>query len=705
MDPLPNHATDVPGWKTDLFLASFLALFMEVMFIRWVPSYERVLAYFTNFVLIASFLGLGLGSMLARWRRDLMRYEPLLVLLLVVVALGFNLFVKTQTLTQDVLYTDINRAALLTVPLLFTLVIFFLLITATFMPLGQKIGAGLLTTRSTLNGYILNILGSVLGVVAFSAVSFLQLSPGWWFGLALLPLLWFVRREKVLLCANLVAVLIIITNVAVAGGGFVWSPYHKITASPLAILRSTGQLSVYNDPDQQAAQVLPPEFGFHVAVDEDFLQMALNLSPAAVARYPFLRHNLEHYDLAYRIPNFPYKDVLIVGAGTGNDTAAALRHGAQHVDAVEIDPAIVQLGRSRHPEHPYDDPRVTVYVDDARSFFHKTTHRYDMVVFGLLDSHRLFSSMSSVRLDSFVFTVESFREVRGLLKDQGLVVVEHGLGAPFMEARMYAILTEAYGMAPAMSETKETPGYTFITGPGLRQYLGVQQPQSAGLVEPATDDWPFLYLEGRELPRQYGIALVTLLTISLASVFGCSGGRLRRIDLHFFFLGSAFLLIETLSVTRFALLFGSTWVVNSIVFTAILLVILLANLIMQRLSTVNLRLCYTLLAISILVNFLYPIHDLLGVRLWLRLVVAMVLMGSPLFFAAFVFAHSFKRSATPDLAFASNLLGAVVGGLAEYSTLIIGFRHQLLVALVMYALSYAALLGKRKAPLLATLPG
>ncbi len=246
MDPLPNHATDAPGWKTDLFLASFLALFMEVMFIRWVPSYERVLAYFTNFVLIASFLGLGLGSMLARWRRELVRYEPLLVLLLVVVALGFNLFVKTQTLIQDILYTDVNRAALLTVPLLFTLVIFFLLITATFMPLGQKIGAGLLTTRSTLNGYILNILGSVLGVVAFSAVSFLQLSPGWWFGLALLPLLWFVRREKVLLCANLVAILIIITNVAVAGGGFIWSPYHKITASPLAIQRSTGQLWVYN---------------------------------------------------------------------------------------------------------------------------------------------------------------------------------------------------------------------------------------------------------------------------------------------------------------------------------------------------------------------------------------------------------------------------------------------------------------------------
>src|SRR5271155_4306384 len=92
-DSSPDTAADTLGWKTDLFIASFLALFMEVMFIRWVPSYERVLAYFTNFVLIASFLGLGVGSMLARWRRELVRYEPLLVLLLVVVALGFNLFV------------------------------------------------------------------------------------------------------------------------------------------------------------------------------------------------------------------------------------------------------------------------------------------------------------------------------------------------------------------------------------------------------------------------------------------------------------------------------------------------------------------------------------------------------------------------------------------------------------------------------------
>jgi len=90
--------------------------------------------------------------------------------------------------------------------------------------------------------------------------------------------------------------------------------------------------------------------------------------------------------------------------------------------------------------------------------------------------------------------------------------------------------------------------------------------------------------------------------------------------------------------------------------------------------------------------------------LWIRLVVAMILMGSPVFFAAFIFAHSFKQSATPDLAFASNLLGAVMGGLAEYAALIIGFRHLLLVALGMYTLSYGALLWRRKRPFMVTAP-
>jgi spermidine synthase len=109
------------------------------------------------------------------------------------------------------------------------------------------------------------------------------------------------------------------------------------------------------------------------------------------------------------------------GLGTGNDVAAALRAGAGAVDAVEIDPAIQELGRIYHPELPYSDPRVRFVNDDARSFLRTTSATYDLIVYGLLDSHTLLSHASSVRLDSFVYIVEGFRETRAHLRDDGVV--------------------------------------------------------------------------------------------------------------------------------------------------------------------------------------------------------------------------------------------------------------------------------------------
>jgi SAM-dependent methyltransferase len=637
--------------------------------------------------------------MLTRWRRDLIRYQPVLILLLVTVALIFFSFVRTGSAAEDVFYSEFYRPTRFELKLQFTLVIFFVLVAFVFVPIGQHIGRGFTAVTSPLRGYILNILGSLLGVLAFAAISFLQLPPVWWFAGVLVLLLWFVHRDRTALLANAIAGVLVVVAVAMTGAGFVWSPYHKLTLSPLQIDNRTLQLLYGSgDLDPQRATSLPPSVGFHIAVDDDFLQMALNLSRASVDQFPFLRHWQRQYDLPYTIPRFSYDDVLIVGAGTGNDTAAALRHGARRVDAVEIDPAIVNLGKAIHPEKPYSDPRVRVWVDDARSYFNKTSRRYDMVVFGLLDSHRLFSQMSSVRLDSFVFTEESFQEVRGLLKEHGIVVVQHGLGARFVGDRLYKMLTDVFRSPPEVVQVSGLPGLAFMAGPGVSEYLGQVTQHDVDPVDKATDDWPFFYLKRHRLPEEYATALVIMLLISVVGVLGCTGGQVRRVQPHFFFLGSAFLLIETLSVTRFALLFGSTWVVNTIVFTAILVVVLAANVWMTGWKRGNIHLLYALLAAAVLVNFLFPIHLLLRVGLLTRLLVAMALLASPLFFAALIFAQSFKETPAPELAFASNVLGAVVGGLLEYSSLILGFRILLLVALGLYALSYFALLQKGKLP-------
>src|SRR5207245_7146212 len=103
-----------------------------------------------------------------------------------------------------------------------------------------------------------------------------------------------------------------------------------------------------------------------------------------------------------------------------NDVAAALANGASHVDAVEIDPAIFDIGRAAHPNKPYDDPRVTIHIDDGRSFLRKTTAQYDLIVYAFVDSLVLHSGYSSIRLESFLFTEGAFRDIAAKLTSNGM---------------------------------------------------------------------------------------------------------------------------------------------------------------------------------------------------------------------------------------------------------------------------------------------
>src|SRR5206468_3331214 len=99
------------------------------------------------------------------------------------------------------------------------------------------------------------------------------------------------------------------------------------------------------------------------------------------------------------------------GSGTGNDIAGALRHSVKQVTAVEIDPAIIDLGRIYHPEQPYQSPAVKIVNDDARSFFARSDERYDVISFGLLDSHTT-TAMTNARLDHYVYTEESLQRAK-----------------------------------------------------------------------------------------------------------------------------------------------------------------------------------------------------------------------------------------------------------------------------------------------------
>ena len=117
---------------------------------------------------------------------------------------------------------------------------------------------------------------------------------------------------------------------------------------------------------------------------------------------------------------------------------------------------IVRLGREHHPDHPYDNPRVNVVTDDARHFLRTTPKRYDLVVFALIDSLTLQSSFTSVRLESYMFTEESFRAVKDRLKPGGVLVIYNYFRERWLVDRLANTAAVAFGTEPRVHIHKGT---------------------------------------------------------------------------------------------------------------------------------------------------------------------------------------------------------------------------------------------------------
>jgi hypothetical protein len=179
--------------------------------------------------------------------------------------------------------------------------------------------------------------------------------------------------------------------------------------------------------------------------------------------------------------------------------------------------------------------------------------------------------------------------------------------------------------------------------------------------------------------------LLGVLGIAMVYLF-MPKGRLR-LNSRMFFLGAAFMLLETKAVVQMALLFGSTWLVNSAVFFTVLLMILLANLYVIKMPSVRLLSHYAALLVVLSGSVLVPFEAFLSGGVFSRYVIPCLLALGPMFFAGVIFARSFRDEANPDLAFGSNIAGAVIGGLAESFSMLLGFQHLLVLAICLYVFS------------------
>jgi hypothetical protein len=210
--------------------------------------------------------------------------------------------------------------------------------------------------------------------------------------------------------------------------------------------------------------------------------------------------------------------------------------------------------------------------------------------------------------------------------------------------------------------------------------------QPGAAPAPVGDDRPFPYLRTPSIPGRYLLVLLGILLASALAVRAAGTGtrRLRPyVDLAF--LGAAFLLLETRGVTRFALLFGTTWLVNALVFAGVLVGVLLAVEITRRLPRPPSRpVAYALLAASLAVTAFVPNQTLLALPVPARLVAAVAVTFAPIIAANIVFAARFAGTPDATAAFAANLLGAMVGGCLEYLALLIGYPTLVGVAAALY---------------------
>jgi hypothetical protein len=385
--------------------------------------------------------------------------------------------------------------------------------------------------------------------------------------------------------------------------------------------------------------------------------------------------------------------VLVLGAGSGNDVAVALASGADTVDAVEIDPAIARLGFDAHPDRPYRDARVRVHVADARAFLENAREQWDLIVFGTLDSMTRLSALSSIRLDNFVYTTECLRTAKAHLSPSGGMALYFMVEAPHIYRRLLATLAAALDEPPVVVQ-----GYhylfnvLFLGGPAFAVAGAAEaRAELAAAVdgeEPSTDDWPYLYLASRGVSGFY-LSLIGVFALLAAAGALVASPELRRsaasgaADPEMFLLGLAFLLLETRSVTEMALVWGVTWLTSAVVFFAILLMALLGTLARMR-RPLSPRWSLPLLSACLVVDYLIPTSSMLSSSVPARLALSILFVGGPVFFASMLFAALFGERRSAGAAFGWNLLGAVAGGMLEFSAMALGIKAMHLLALLAY---------------------
>lgn len=698
----------------ELLSYSFIALFLELLIIRLVGTEIRIFAYLSNLVLLATFVGMGLGMLTKR-------FLPLSIsgffIFITSVIVSTNYIVRWPNL-EFKLFTGITE---LLAPLsenyiwlqidtfsksgiivgLFLMVMLFIVLVLIFAPIGQALGKAISRGNKPIVAYSVNIAASLVGLWAFQTFSTVRFTP--YFGiiivLATIACLAKDKTEKLFLIVILVVSIAYLVPKVESKTITYWSPYQKLTLSlaaypPSELPRPAGRYLEVNNVGYMSLLDLGKIYKTDVEKTLDKLYHD---------GWPINKEFSDHYSLPYQIKP-DAKNVLIIGAGGGNDAAAAVRANIPHVDAVEIDPTIIEIGKKFHPEKPYIEASVSAIVEDGRAYLERTNKKYDLVVMGLADSHTLSSSLTNVRLDHYLYTKESLTKIKEVLTDNGVLSLSFEVARPWIGDRIQRSIEDVFGTKPKVFEVRSDSvygwgGIVFVVSKNpqvldniltanvpLADFMAANARNFSSDINPLTDDWPYLYLDKPRLP---------IIHILVALILG--GGLLlvgRRLvgrgsfNWSMFFWGAAFLLFEFQNVSKSSLLFGTTWQTNLFTVSAILLLLLGANWAVHK-KLIKQRIAFILLLITIIFEIVFPLHFLNNFSLWQKIIFGSLVLNLPLFFGGIIFTSLFAKAKNKAGALGANFLGSVFGGFAEMLSFYFGIHFLLIFVLALYLIGYA----------------
>ena len=684
---------DPKALKHDIYwliaLAAGLGLFLELSIIRIHSSYFQLFAYFKNLSLLSCFLGLGIGYSFSKIRLFSLNWTfPIIAL-----QVSFMFLLKETPVTlffQNPISEIWNMGQSIAVGYLhiiliyFFIAIIFLLNAVAFVPLGHLV-ARLMMNCNTLKAYSYDLIGAISGIILFTILSFLWTGPIVWLLISFAALIFFqlkLRLNVKFNCLSLVVLILSLNTFLDPDKMDLHSPYQNVSLK-------------FNNVSHAPVTVKSNNL---------WLQTPINLSDKFHQKLNTTWHKF--YIIPYVSTKKKFDDILIVGSGTGNDVATALRNSKANIDAVEIDPLVADIGVRLHPEKPYSNKRVNLVINDARNFIKETEKKYDMILYSLLDSHANLSSKGGVRLDSYVYTVESFFEANKKLKDDGIIFLSFALSTEEMGNKIYKMLKMNFNNEPTilrpnyMGKNEDfVEGFYLFAVSNKEHLLDLSETNYVETnifknkkfydeVDVSTDDWPFFYMSYRIYPTSYAVLISVIFILSFIFLKKLTKMNYNKFSFTCFFLGVGFMLMETKGITELAKIYGSTWVVVSVVITAILTMAYLANLMIIKNVKISVNKIYFFLIFSLFLTYIISYVNFYNYpTIYLKFIIPFVLTF-PVFFSGLAFSKELLSYGSTANALSCNILGALVGGLLEYNSMFFGFKFLYILAIIFYFLAY-----------------